>query len=185
MTGEMAVPDVRGWSTGGSEPSTALESHDLPDPESWEERFSAAIPLFIIGSACLVVAVELYFSGTATSFAGSSVRLRPWILFVALGVTGIGAGAVALFTKGSEWESPSRTDAESASSPTAEWDESEIEPVSRSSLGPLYGDEGEDPIGGSEPPPLRADLVLSQLDEIEESLRRRSRPSPRPGLPEN
>ena len=94
MTGEVAVPHVGGWSSASASP--AADSATGTRPESWEERFSAAVPLFLVGSACVVVAVELYFSGTVTALGGSSVLLRPWILFVALGITGLGAGTIVI-----------------------------------------------------------------------------------------
>lgn len=68
------------------------------EEESWGERFYAALPLFLVGVACVVVAILLDPNGIATSWGGNgSVRLRPWILFLALGITGISSGTVALF----------------------------------------------------------------------------------------
>jgi hypothetical protein len=80
---------------------------DLPnlahpvEEESWRERFFAALPLFTVGTLCVVVAVYLYTMGAVTAVGGAgSARLRPWILFIALGITGISAGIVALLAEG-------------------------------------------------------------------------------------
>jgi hypothetical protein len=68
--------------------------------ETWSERFVAALPLFAIGAVCLVVATLLYLEQATTAFgAGDSVHLHPWVLFVALGITGISAGTVALLVE--------------------------------------------------------------------------------------
>jgi len=74
-------------------------SPDAPaESEGWQESVFAALPLFIIGALCLLLAIDLYLSGTTTAFGGNgSVNLRPWVLFVALGITGIAAGTVALW----------------------------------------------------------------------------------------
>jgi len=70
------------------------------EPESWRERASAALPLFLVGILCAGLAVYLYFAGTTTHFGASgAVLLRPWILFMALGITGLSAGVVALFAE--------------------------------------------------------------------------------------
>jgi len=178
MSGAVASPEVRDWasvgSTAPSSPTTGAGTH----PETWEERFSAAVPLFLVGSACFVVAVELYFSGTLTALGGSAVRLRPWILFIALGVTGLGAGITALFTEDSPTASGVSAEPVPAPDLVPDWDESRLDSVPRSSLGPLYAEEEGEDLGGPAAAALPADLVLSQLDEIEESLRRRSRSPP-------
>ncbi len=71
-----------------------------PEPESWRERVFAALPLFLVGGLCVGLTVYLYFAGTTTHFGASgSVLLRPWVLFVALGITGLSAGVVALFAE--------------------------------------------------------------------------------------
>jgi hypothetical protein len=68
--------------------------------ESWKERLLAALPLFVVGVVCVASAVFLYLSGAATTIGGSgTVHLRPWVLFVALGITGISAGTIALFAE--------------------------------------------------------------------------------------
>lgn len=70
------------------------------EDESWSERIYAALPLFIVGIVCVVVAILLYLEETASAFGASdSVRLHPWILFVALGITGLSSGTVALFAE--------------------------------------------------------------------------------------
>lgn len=71
-----------------------------PEMESWQESFFAALPLFIVGGVCVAFAVYLYLAGASTTFgANGSVHLRPWILFVALGITGIAAGTIALWVE--------------------------------------------------------------------------------------
>ncbi len=71
-----------------------------PEMESWQESFLAALPLFIVGGVCVAFAVYLYLAGASTTFGGNgSVHLRPWILFIALGITGIAAGTVALWVE--------------------------------------------------------------------------------------
>jgi hypothetical protein len=75
----------------------------------WQESFFAVLPLFLVGAVCIVLAVYLYYAGASTTFGGSSaVHLRPWILFVALGITGIAAGTVALWI-GEDSELPPKT----------------------------------------------------------------------------
>ncbi|HKN06183.1 MAG TPA: hypothetical protein VJ021_01070 [Thermoplasmata archaeon] len=70
------------------------------EPESWREKVYAALPLFLVGGLCTGLAVYLYLAGTTTHFGASgAVLLRPWILFVALGITGLSAGVVALFAE--------------------------------------------------------------------------------------
>jgi len=72
----------------------------LNERETWRERVFAALPLFLVGGACAGIAVYLYFAGTTTHFGASgTVLLRPWVLFVALGITGLSAGVVALFAE--------------------------------------------------------------------------------------
>jgi hypothetical protein len=70
------------------------------ETETWRERVLAALPLFVVGGACTGLAVSLYFAGTTAHFGASgTVLLRPWVLFVALGITGLSAGVVALFAE--------------------------------------------------------------------------------------
>ncbi len=70
------------------------------EPESFRERFLAALPLYGVGVACVAAAVYLYLAGAATTVGGNgSVHLRPWVLFVALGITGLSAGTICLFAE--------------------------------------------------------------------------------------
>ena len=65
--------------------------------ETLRERLAGALPLFLVGGACVLLSVYLYLMRTVTTFGGSSsTHLQPWILFVALGITGLAAGTFAL-----------------------------------------------------------------------------------------
>jgi len=164
--------------------SARAHARDPPGPqrdagaESWIEKFFAALPLFIVGWVCLALTFELYFSGTVTQLGGGgSVHLQPWALFLALAVTGLAAGTFAMLTE----EEP--TDVSEAAEPppavpsaVPAWDESLLE-AEASELPPPRTWErsagwSEGPIAESVPP----EAVLSQLDEIEASLRKKSRP---------
>jgi len=88
----------------GSGPTTGTPEE--AEVESWNERFLGALPLFVVGGACTASAVFLYISGVATTVGGNgSVHLRPWVLFLALAITGLSAGTIALFADG-EAEAP-------------------------------------------------------------------------------
>jgi len=89
---------------------TALPSAPTPRPaaggerttekETWRERFLAALPLFIVGAVCVLISVYFYLLGDMGIFAGNgAVHLRPWILFVALGITALSAGTVAILAE--------------------------------------------------------------------------------------
>jgi hypothetical protein len=80
------------------EPVVPAPSDDEPtEGDSLTERFYAALPLFVVGGACVAAAVYLYVSGAATTVGGNgSVHLRPWVLFLALAITGIAAGTIVL-----------------------------------------------------------------------------------------
>ncbi|MGP8075183.1 MAG: hypothetical protein ACLP8Y_00335 [Thermoplasmata archaeon] len=84
----------------GFPPRAPAVAASPPEMESWQESFFAALPLFIVGGVCVTFAVYLYLAGASTTFgADGSVHLRPWVLFVALGITGIAAGTVALWVE--------------------------------------------------------------------------------------
>lgn len=67
------------------------------ESESWRERLDAALPLLLLGVLCIGVAVFLYEAGSVSNIGvNGAVHLRPWVLLVALGVTAISGGIVAL-----------------------------------------------------------------------------------------
>ena len=147
--------------------------------ESWSERLYAALPLFVVGGLCLAVALVLYTEGAVTSLGGSqAAHLQPWILFVALAITSLAGGTVALFA-----EEP-RVEELPASAPVVvppiprdrEWDESLIEPEEkpfRPAYRALDNDElMQGPIAEAVPP----DMFLHQLDELEVSLKKKLPP---------
>jgi hypothetical protein len=152
---------------------------DTAEVESWSERFYAALPLFFVGGACVVVAVELYVTGNVTAFGGNiSVRLRPWILFLALGITGLSAGIVALFAEEETEEPRDLGKAVVAPPPAPAWDDSWIEPETRVIPRHRTWETGSGALDGSPAEPSSPDLVLQQLDEIELSLRKKHRTPP-------
>ena len=147
--------------------------------ETWAERTYAALPLFFVGGVCIVAAVLTYLSGAVTAFGGStSVHLQPWILFIALGITGISGGTVALLAEEPEFppvEAPSVVvPASTVKSEKSEvWDESLIEPEEKP-VRPIWrGPEEEDLLRGEVAQPAPPDIVLRQLDELEASLRKK------------
>jgi len=181
MTSTATSPGFRS-SRPGFHPAPATRSPPAePEPETWEERAVGALPLFVVGVACLAVAVEFYTTGAVTSFGGnSSVLLRPWILFAALGVTGVAAGVVSLFLE-DEAEPPR---AVSAAAPARRpavpaWDESLIEPEPRVPLRRRTWETELDSLDGGGVPSASSDAVLHQIEEIEASLRKK-RQSPPP-----
>ena len=146
--------------------------------EPWKERLFGALPLLIVGGACLAIAVDLYFMGTTTDFGtNGSVHLYPWALFFALAVTGLAAGIFAWFLE----EEPS---APAGAAPVGgeskeelpAWDESTLPPEKPLYLRPRTWEQypGSPVDRGFESVP--PDVVLNQLDEIEESLRKKPRP---------
>jgi hypothetical protein len=136
--------------------------------------------LFIVGAACIVVALELYGAGTVTSLGGSgSVHLRPWILFVALGGTGICGGTAALFLSDALAEPPEVVEPVAPPHPAPAWDESLLELEPR-----VYGrrrtwETDDEPFVSGTSKPSPPDGVLDQIDEIAASLRRKVGPPPR------
>lgn len=77
--------------TGTPAPPVQRESPgdhgDIRGSTTWRERVFAALPLFLVGAICLVLAAVLY----ASPVPQGVVRIRPWFLFLALGLTGLGA----------------------------------------------------------------------------------------------
>ena len=165
--------------------SSPVDVGDDAGAETWSEKVYAALPLFLVGGACLVVAVELYSTGTTASFGGSSAaRLYPWALFLALGVAGLAAGTFALLVE----DEPSPTVALEAASPppapaSAVWDESTIAPGKPGFVRPRTWEQYPElptEVGWSTPSPrveaVPPDVVLVQIDEIAASLRRKPPP---------
>lgn len=172
VNSSIAHPDIR----TGTVPSPSPRSHPEPETsiakESWGERLYAALPLFIVGAVCVVIAFELWAPGAVAGWGGSdTVRFRPWILFLALAITGISGGTAAVFTEDSL--AAETRDLVSPPLPPPVWDESAIEPIGRTSASESNWDSGwellEDEVG--KPRPFV--LVLNQLDEIKESLRKK------------
>ncbi len=68
----------------------------LPDPDNEpadrRERLEGALPLFLAGAVCLAISGVLF----ADRGAGFIARFEPWILFLALGVTGVVGGLVSV-----------------------------------------------------------------------------------------
>lgn len=167
---------VRSTDTGGS--GVTPVASVLPT-ESWGEKLFAALPLFFVGGACLAVAIDLYYTGITGQFgANRSVHLELWALFLALAVTGLAAGVFAMLVE-DEFEeiAPVVVPVAEPSPPVPEWDESAIKPEEEPSLlGPRpwerYPNLTEGPVADAAP----TATVLSQLDEIEASLRKRPRP---------
>ena len=173
--------------TGSTEVSESESDPESPR-ETWAEKVYAALPLFIVGGACLAVAVDLYVSATTAPFLGSSsVRLAPWTLFLALAVTGLSAGVFALIMEDEELPltaAPPVT-AVPRPAPAPLWDESTLTPAKPSSYGrprtwerhPLAP---EDFAGWSPAEPrverVPPDVVLVQIDEIAASLRKKTPP---------
>ena len=164
-------------------------SSEVP-AETWGEKLYAALPLFIVGGACLAIAIDFYDSGATTPFAGdSSVRLAPWGLFLALAVTGFSAGIFALLLEEEE-PAPAEPVTVSAKPPTPApaWDESSIAPARPTYLRPRTWEqhslEPGDVVGWSPVEPhverTSPDVVLVQIDEIAASLRRKTPPTHSP-----
>jgi len=179
----VAAPELAARRVGSSEPSAVSET----SYESWGEKVYAALPLFIVGGACLAVTVDFYLSRATTPFVGnSSVRLAPWALFLALAVTGLSAGVFALLVEDEEPIPAEPVAATPRSSPAAPWDESTVIPSQSSHLPPRtweqHSIEAEDLAGWSPAEPqvtgrVSPDVVLVQIDEIAASLRKKPPPS--------
>jgi len=145
--------------------------------ESWQEKLLGSLPLFVVGALCLAIAIELYSTGATTpSGTNGSVHLYPWALFFALAVTGIAAGVFVWFLE-EEPAAPAEV-AEAVSEPreeAPEWDESALEPEKPLYIRPRTWERyplSPAEAGFESVPP---DAVLNQIDEIEESLRKKPR----------
>jgi len=175
-----SVPLSARWSgTRASLVPSQAPPEGSAEQESWAERLYATLPLFIVGAACIVVALELYGTGTVTALGGnSSVHLRPWILFVALGITAICGGTVALFVDDAFVEPHPATEVVALPRPAPDWDESLLEPEPtvhrRRRTWELEAESLEEK--RSEPSPREG--ILDQIDEIAASLRKKVGPPP-------
>ena len=182
----VSASEITGRWTGPSDAADA-EAPAKGASETWGEKVYAALPLFIVGGACLAVAVDFYVSSATTPLIGnSSVRLAPWMLFLALAVTGLSAGLFALIM---EDEEPTSTrEVSPAVRPTPAppaWDESTVTPSQPTYPKPRtweqYALGPEDFVGWSPAEPqverVSPDVVLVQIDEIAASLRKKSPPS--------
>lgn len=188
MTSSSPSPLVLPATQASSAPSPTDPGGDA-NPETWAEKLYAALPLFIVGGACLVVAIELYFAGIVTGLAGNgSVHLEPWTLFLALAVTGLSAGTFALLVEEvppgpSEVPAAPVVEVVEPSPIPPEWDESTIAPETTTSQ-PLSSRSWErysESPGSPESPesqPISSEAFLSQLDEIAVSLQKRVRAPP-------
>lgn len=164
-----------------------------PEPssetETWSERVYATLPLFLVGGACLAIAVQSYLSGTVMGLGSGNARLQPWVLFLALGLTGVSAGTFALFLEEPPTPSPEtpKTVAPKVVAPRAaapkvavapasrapEWDESTIVPEARAPTPRRSWEAYTLPANEPVAPPATSDYFLDQLDEIAASLRRK------------
>lgn len=147
--------------------------------ESWGEKLYAAFPLFLVGGACLAVAVDLFYTGVSGQFgANRSVHLELWTLFLALAVTGLAAGTFAMVMEEEpEVIAPGATPVARTSVPAPAWDESTVEPDREPSLlGPRLWERRPDLTEGPVAEPMPAASILSELDELAASLRKRPPP---------
>ena len=183
MASSFGRPEVRSWSSSTPAPPSSRGPGSPTASETWREKLYAALPLFMVGVACVVISIELYFSGTLTALGGGgSVRLRPWILFVALGITGISAGTITLLATddwaGQAGEQESLPPSPPSPPPAPDWDESTLQLSKATSVFAWRGDLDAEPTDEPKPEHLAPDLVMTQLDEIEASLRKKTRPPP-------
>lgn len=119
-----ASPSLLGSPHSIARSESSLDPDRSSGGETWSERFLAALPLFVVGVVCVAAAVYLFISGAATTVGGNgSVHLRPWILFLALGISGLSAGTIALFaeetTSSPAADAGTRTPGPSPSSPAS------------------------------------------------------------------
>ena len=176
----MSSPFAARWSDPPtSATSSCTDPGSASEQESWGERIYAALPLFIVGGACIVVSLQFYMAGADASFGGnSSVALRLWVLFAALGVTGVCAGTVALFAKESLVEPVETEEAVAAPSPPPDWDESSIDPDPMALGRRRTWETDERWLTAASSEVSASDGVLDQIDDIEQSLRKKSASSP-------
>ena len=157
--------------------------------ETWTERLVAALPLFVVGALCVGVAVDLYYSGTTTDWAGvRSARFSPWVLFLALGVTGLAGGVLALLVEDERAATePTPAVPPSSTSGSPAWDESSILPGKSGHFHPRTWEQYPEiptEVGWTSVEPrveaVPPDVVLIQIDEIAASLKRKTPPTPPP-----
>ena len=168
------------------DPSEVTASLEAPT-ETWGEKLYAALPLFIVGGACLAVAIDFYDSGASTPFMGNSaVRLAPWALFLALAVTGLSAGIFALLVEDEEPVPPEPVTVSAPPAPAPPWDESTIAPAQPTLVRPRTWErhplEPGEMVGWTPAEPtverVPPDVVLVQIDEIAASLRKKPPSAP-------
>ncbi len=80
------------------QPTAGTQADVDPEPADWRGRLSAASPLFISGAVCLAI-FGVLFADRATGFGSP---FAPWILFLALGVTGVTGGIISVAMDGHE-----------------------------------------------------------------------------------
>jgi hypothetical protein len=149
------------------------------EEETWREKFTGALPLLLVGAACTAVAAELYSTGNVTLVGeNASVRLRPWVLFVALGITGISAGVFALLFEGPEGLSVPPEVSRAWSRSTPDWDESSLEPEPRRYARRRTWETSAEMDGNGPGDSVWSDVALHQIDEIERALRKSGRSPP-------
>ncbi len=173
-------------STAFGRPRPVVDPPVAPATETWTERIFGALPLFVVGGICIGIAVDLYYMSATAEIAGvRSARISPWVLFVALGVTGLAAGIFAVFSEEEPEVAPTPRTTPATSAPlTPAWDESNLVPDKSGYVRPRtweqYPIEPGDVIGWSPVEPgtehVSPDVVLVQIDEIAASLRRKTPP---------
>lgn len=177
MTGSYASSRTR--SAPAATSSESAPTSEGIETETWADRLFAAIPLFVVGAACLAIAIDLYFTADLT-FLGQkgSARLQPWTLFLALAVTGLAAGTFALLFPEEEPPSPAPEPSTAPATPESSpaWDESTLETEGEPLLPKRSWELDFFTAQESPGPPPSDDAVLHQLDEIEASLRKKTRP---------
>jgi hypothetical protein len=167
-----------------SHPSAAAGAAvlDRPTTETWGERVYASLPLFIVGAAFLAVTLDLYFSGASPGVGrNGGIDLEPWALFLALAITGLAAGTFALLIEDDESSTvatpPPTSVPESPPVEVAEWDESTLEPEEAVPVRPRIWERYPDVSPTAASATDGRDPVLDQIDEIQDSLRRKTGPS--------
>jgi len=160
-------------------PPSASSPGSSSGQESWAERVYAALPLFLVGGVCVGLALQLHATGAGASLGGSgSVALRPWVLFVALGITGLCAGAVALFAQDLFAESHEVEEEVTSPRSPPDWDESLLEPEPRTIRRRRTWEMNPYSLEGVVAEASPSEGALDQLDEIEAALRKKPGISP-------
>ena len=64
----------------------------------WNEGFYAALPLLVVGPACLLAGALLYATGAAAALSwGGFYHLRLWVVYLVLGLVGMVLAILAFF----------------------------------------------------------------------------------------